>query len=539
MSLYLEIILKILVLSISLGAAILFLWGPGFLFFHRFKSKFAFPEEYIFLIVPIFSGLLGYFVFWTYFLNRWIGRGLSLTLTLGTIFLIIQYFRRGGKLGKLKKPLMIIFLVCLFYNSLQMARRPTELTSHTQSVITGWQLPPDNVLPRYFATRYYQGKDPKDLGDTWHGSDRPPLQAGMWLMAIGFFPRLIRDAGYQAIASVLQAVWILVLFFLNAVLGYSQTRLYFILFCLIFNGFIYVNTVYVWPKLIAAGYCMFGAVLMLYRNTEKRSMNALLAGTALGLGMLSHGGTAFAIIPLFIMLFTSEFKLNAKRWALLILPLFFLMLPWSLYQKYYDPPGNRLLKMHLAGIIDVDSRSTAESLRDAYRAISFDQFWQSKKANLYRFWDTAKFDDWISLKTSHLRRGQFFSLFHALGLLNLGLILFLMGFGAKQEKKLIVLALGSLLVWIILMFQPSSTVLHQGSYVPPLILLYVAASTLYQVFAKWPLPILIPHLILYLIVWYKLPITDRHTGGWLWLTCSAVVLIILMKIYYLRMNRQN
>jgi len=37
--------------------------------------------------------------------------------------------------------------------------------------------------------------------------------------------------------------------------------------------------------------------------------------------------------------------------ALAIVVVFYL--PWSAYQKYVDPPGNRLLKIHLAGVIPV------------------------------------------------------------------------------------------------------------------------------------------------------------------------------------------
>jgi hypothetical protein len=44
-----------------------------------------------------------------------------------------------------------------------------------------------------------------------------------------------------------------------------------------------------------------------------------------------------------------------------------LALPWSAYQRWYDPPGDRLLRWHLADAPAVDDpRSVGEALTDAY-----------------------------------------------------------------------------------------------------------------------------------------------------------------------------
>ena len=43
-----------------------------------------------------------------------------------------------------------------------------------------------------------------------------------------------------------------------------------------------------------------------------------------------------------------------------------LTIPWSGYQHYVDPPGNRLLKWHLAGVVGIDPRGVGETLRDSY-----------------------------------------------------------------------------------------------------------------------------------------------------------------------------
>ena len=43
-----------------------------------------------------------------------------------------------------------------------------------------------------------------------------------------------------------------------------------------------------------------------------------------------------------------------------------LLLPWSAYQKFYDPPGDRLIKMHLGGIVPLDPRPAIPAIIDAY-----------------------------------------------------------------------------------------------------------------------------------------------------------------------------
>jgi hypothetical protein len=48
-----------------------------------------------------------------------------------------------------------------------------------------------------------------------------------------------------------------------------------------------------------------------------------------------------------------------------------LALPWSAYQRLYDPPGNRLLKYHLAGAHALDPRSLWQTLVDSYGQIGW------------------------------------------------------------------------------------------------------------------------------------------------------------------------
>ena len=49
--------------------------------------------------------------------------------------------------------------------------------------------------------------------------------------------------------------------------------------------------------------------------------------------------------------------------------------------RYVDPPGNRLLKWHLAGVVPIDQRGVGETLWQSYRDLSPGQVVQNKQAN--------------------------------------------------------------------------------------------------------------------------------------------------------------
>ena len=58
-----------------------------------------------------------------------------------------------------------------------------------------------------------------------------------------------------------------------------------------------------------------------------------------------------------------------------------LMLPWLAYQRFYEPPGNRLVKWHIGGVIPPDARSVSEALRDSYRELGGTKAWEARRQN--------------------------------------------------------------------------------------------------------------------------------------------------------------
>jgi hypothetical protein len=172
------------------------------------------------------------------------------------------------------------------------------------------------------------------------------------------------------------------------------------------------------------------------------------------------------------------------------------MVPWMFYQSRDDPPGDRLVRAHLAGGSPTwqEGRSLWRNLADAYGAISPGQVAANKLANL-RVLFTAATDQygWPPHQTpaewpadaSGYRRCEFLSLFWSLGLLNLGWLVAVVAMRRPALRldptlgfAVPALGLAAVLVWVVLMFGPGGTVVHQGSYATSLLLMAALAAWL-------------------------------------------------------------
>ena len=59
-----------------------------------------------------------------------------------------------------------------------------------------------------------------------------------------------------------------------------------------------------------------------------------------------------------------------------------LYLPWLLYQHFMNPPGNRLVKWMLAGVIPIDRRGILQTIIDQYRSVPLTRLLGNKLDNL-------------------------------------------------------------------------------------------------------------------------------------------------------------
>jgi hypothetical protein len=138
-----------------------------------------------------------------------------------------------------------------------------------------------------------------------------------------------------------------------------------------------LNTFYVWPKMMAVGYLMLVfALLFCFRPAGEfeRKLAGSLLGAAAALAILSHGTSFFALIGF------GAVALVARPWPLWqpalrgLAVLAAIYAPWIVYQNVLDPPGNRLLKWHLAGVERMDARGFVATLRESYAALSWHDY---------------------------------------------------------------------------------------------------------------------------------------------------------------------
>ena len=104
----------------------------------------------------------------------------------------------------------------------------------------------------------------------------------------------------------------------------------------------------------------------------RRDLRAAALFAALcALAMLAHGASAFALIPLLVV--AAVRGVPSRRWlGIAALVGVALLAPWSAYQRFADPPGNRLIKWQIGGSLEIDDRGLLETIVDGYREVGLD-----------------------------------------------------------------------------------------------------------------------------------------------------------------------
>jgi len=213
----------------------------------------------------------------------------------------------------------------------------------------------DQKIPLMFAEAIHDrlpsrvGRDPWG----WHFSDRPPLQAGFVLLFSPLWTLLARPIAYQAIATALQTSCLIAGWMLLRTLGFRYRETLLAVVAAGASGFLYYNSVYAWPKLLAATFVLV-AVAPLAKafldGTRPGPPAAAISAAAAALAMLAHGGAIYSLVPLAILLCLRIARLFSLRaFAIGAATIVALYGPWIAYGRYVDPNTDRMLKEHLTG----------------------------------------------------------------------------------------------------------------------------------------------------------------------------------------------
>jgi len=375
------------------------------------------------------AGLIGYLGFWALYLHPKLGLVLHtvlLALPLGVIaWRVFRWFRprqepvgapsgapiaspagptapgRAGEIRALIAPIQLGFGFLALLAGFGNTSQPLEPNLLLSNDIR----PSDNTLPREFAELLWSSEEGRLQGMSstgWRNSDRPPLQAGLAAIVAG--PSQILDQRvYFGIGAFCQVLAFLAVVGLRRRGQIEPAAGHLALGLIALSGLMFFYTIFTWPKLMAAGFVIVAAsALHRLTGAEERPkatvrVDIAILMLAFAFAMLSHGAAVFSLVG-FALVYGIR-ALRHRRAAVLLASIAFsvvLYLPWMAHQKLVDPPGDRLVKMHLAGQIpfeDLDeSVSASTEIKRAYARLSAEEIARYKWQNLVRLTGYAEID---------------------------------------------------------------------------------------------------------------------------------------------------
>jgi hypothetical protein len=488
------------------------------------------------------SGTGAMIAFWAYYADPLAGESFSFLLVFGSVALIgwALHGRRldPALLRELATPLALWALGSAFVLLLGFAHGGTDSSLATSSIRFSHQLPADNYIPQFYAEWFYENGHrgtPPVFPVEWLSSDRPPLQIG-YVLAERPFGRggddLLR---YQVLGVVLQQLWIVGLWALLLAARVGRVTRALAALAVLASPVAIVNGFYVWPKLLPAAMLLAAAALVLtplWSEVRRTAWGAALLAALLALALLGHGSSVFGVIPLALI---AAFRgMPSWRWiGVGLLVGVVAMAPWFAYQAYGDPPGNRLVKWMLAGVTEVDDRGSGETIVDSYGEIGVGGALDNKVDNFVAMAGGEPLVENVDNAIDAAGEGDpegalrairtifFFNLLPGLGLLLVVPVAMALAWrrdgGRSAEWSFALVCLGAFLLgaigWGLLMFGglAAETVVHQGSYLLPVLGLCGAVAGLRAGFPRFAVGVTVVNALLMLALYA--PALDPPEGS--------------------------
>jgi len=478
------------------------------------------------------SGVAAMLVFWVYLALPGIGSGCALAVFFASLVLAIWSSQavHGERdlLRRLAVPLALwalatVFIV--FFGFLHGGSATALETAMSRFSTQPSQLASDNFIPHYFADWVYHGSpgSPPIFEPGWLFSDRPPLQIG-YLLSQRPFGWDATTLHSELIGVAIQQFWVVGLWALLSAARVSPRTRSLTMVAALLSDVVIVNGFFVWPKLLAAAFVLAALALVVAPREptlRARPATAVLLGLLVGLAFLSHGSSVFGLIPLAVLAVARG--LPSWRWLVTAAAAtLVLVLPWTAYQHYGDPPGNRVVKWALAGVTEIDGQSVGGAIIHSYRQAGIGGTLENKLENFLTMAgggpDTkVETEEWIhfgsaftdttnavrsvgegrfGVAASFIRESRFSHLLWSLGLLILGLPIALFGRyrgrgpGGEDWRFagicLFVFGLGALL-WGLLLFGnvPSRAIITEGTLALPILGIAGLVAALGATYPRW------------------------------------------------------
>jgi hypothetical protein len=512
-------------------------WLPASILVRALVGQRVCDEFLLDLLTLVFALIGSYAVFWVYVLDPRLGIVVSGLLLACAAMAIV--FHRWIDDGPLRRHVSLPVRTALLFGLLYLGglslfggleRVSTRYVPNSHIPLSScyfWvtSRAGDEMIPLKFAEALANSGPLRgpllNFPGGWQFSDRPPLQSAVLL---AFWPLMkLGHSGIvaQAVGTMLQVQWVVAMAALGAALGWGRRRTGFVLLLIGLSGFAYYNSTYVWPKLLAAALALAAAAPLAAAWRRRRALTnpeIVLSASAAALSMLSHGSTAFSLIPVALLALVSRRFTNVRTIGLAVLVAATLYLPWAAYQKFVDPPGDRCARWTLAGRTEADGPPLGQCLREAYARVTLPQWLTDRAwglvylvcgpeldANIIRcvrgildprltkepfgyVYFCKPTDLAYNVKTlaALLRYDQVEQTFRALGVLNIAWPLLLWGLVRRRRlgsPGLGLLLLGTamgVVLWWLLLIQPLFLIIRNSSYAMMLGLLAAAAVVVYD-----------------------------------------------------------
>ena len=431
-----------------------------------------------------------------------------------------------------------------FRNSLHLLFLSTAIALFAGLIFGGWHdigttsqlrylessLPDDNSIPGILVERLFNDLPISPFFDMWLSSDRPPMQSAILLLVRGFLLDPENDG--QLLSILLQSSAIPFFYLLFRGIRVDRELSFVLSLSLVFSSSFLLNSFFVWPKLLAVSYLLFTTVLLLYPQTflegERPHIRAILLGLGSAFALLTHGGSLFGLIPLFFTAILFWRLPHPRYWLSMIIPFFIFMIPWILYQKLIDPPGDQLLRWHIAGLSGESDQGFLALLLSQYQALGWQSWTYNKIENIRMLWGnwSVAFVHLFPFQVSNhfhlLRTGLFQSFFQSLLFQFPFILVFPLAILSIRRRNtawkhlpLLIISVIGLAIWVLLMFKPGRTTLHQGTYYLPFIFISYFVLTSSDWGLRYCLFFIISQMVFASIVWVLPSLPGQLSNEWI------------------------
>ena len=565
-------------------AYLLLLFFPAFYWLTRFKS-FAPTERLLacFVLTSVLSLPLFFLAFYFPAAGRWTAH---VWLLFAGLLLCKTAITRSYRCWSSTPKCCLLILLALtvfqgfFLFSFNMVS--VHYTANYLFYPASWST--DNQIPTTTARLLAQGTILSQWPfGSWRLSDRTPLLSGL-LYPAAVVTRDFGDHIDRGVEGMIPQIcgfgllncWLLPAWVLFRRVRFKRQECVLASLLLAATPFIFFNSVYIWPKLLSATFCLAQYLYLVPLSQESdppHLLRSALGGTTATLAILSHAASAVAVLGVFIGAMyvfmgprrPQPYALSALqrvmalgsrwRWVLVaVLATILVLSPWLLWIKFGFPSSNPLPKYFFTGSFgfETPNESVAHAALRFYRTLTFKQWLTSKSLGLATLGGFYNGDVYKALGHNPLgivtnlssalqavRALQFFYMLPSLGLLLIPLAALLHALGRERIKGDIRRFMVGLCLAAIVSFVPQFLVMmsphllhHYPYYVPfSLHLLAVIGIVMLRasVLVRWAAAL---NYTAFVFFWIALPTATMSISSILALLASLALILLATVILF-------